>query len=111
MTPDAPNIRHGYAIATWSKRLIAHLIDSAISLGAILAIVIGLVIEIANAVADSGEASFFARALTGDLAWLLISSIAGDWGRPLYLAGIIALIIYTLWWLVTLHPARVGVNP
>ena len=86
MTTESSNIRHGYALATWLQRLIAHLIDRLIVGAIVLVGLFGLAVGVASRVADEDAspksdwvpfvAQIIARALEGDWGWGLVAAAA-----------------------------------
>ena len=95
MTPDASNIRHGYALATWLQRLIAHLIDRLIVGAIILAGLLGVTAAwIANSYEGEGTP-------VGD--WGPFNGVPfASWGWPLTAAAAVAFLIYAVWFLSAL---------
>ena len=100
MTTESSNIRHGYALATWLQRLIAHLIDRLIVGAIVLVGLFGLAVGVASRVADedaspkSDWVPFVAR--------FIARALEGDWGWGLAAAAALAFLIYAAWFLSAL---------
>ena len=94
MTPNPSNIRHGYALATWLQRLIAHLIDRLI-VGAI--ILAGLLGVTAAWIASTGNGK-----PEGDWGQFNGVTLEAWWGWALAAAAAVAFLIYAVWFLSAL---------
>lgn len=95
MTADPFSIRHGYALATWLQRLIAHIIDRVIVGAIVLVLVFGLVVGIAGGDAQDGTAAAYRIPL-------IERPFAGDWGWGLVCSSALAFLIYAAWFLAAL---------
>lgn len=95
MTTEPSNIRHGYLLATWLQRLIAHVIDRVI-VGAILLVsLFGMAVGLASGAMQDGAAD-------RDRLPLIERPFAGDWGWGLVAAAAFAFLVYAMWFLVAL---------
>ena len=96
MTPNASDIRHGYLLATWLQRLVAHVIDRVIVGAIVLTGLFGMAwawIEI-NAHGREGDWGPF-NGVVFDSSWAY-------WGWGLAIAAAFALLVYAAWFLVAL---------
>ena len=94
MTPNPSNIRHGYTLATWLQRLVAHLIDRLI-VGAI--ILAGLLGVTAAWIASTGNGK-------PEFDWGQFNGVTLEawWGWALATAAAVAFLIYAIWFLSAL---------
>ena len=95
MTPDASNIRHGYPLATWLQRLIAHVIDRVIVVTILLVSLFGMAVGLASGATQGGMGD-------GDRLPLIERPFAGDWGWGLVAVAAFAFLIYAMWFLAAL---------
>ena len=95
MTPDPSNIRHGYLLATWLQRLIAHVIDRVIVVTILLVSLFGMAVGLASGSMQGGMGD-------GDRLPLIERPFAGDWGWGLVAVAAFAFLIYAMWFLAAL---------
>ena len=95
MTNASSNIRHGYPLATWLQRLIAHVIDRIIVLTVVLVALFGLAVGAAGGAAQDGT-------VAADRIPLIDRPFVGDWGWGLAAAAAFAFLVYAMWFLAAL---------
>ena len=95
MTNVPSNIRHGYSLATWLQRLIAHIIDRVAVLAIVLVALFGLAVGVASGSMEGGT-------VAADRIPLIERQFAGDWGWGLIAAAAFAFLVYAVWFLAAL---------
>ena len=96
MTPDTSDIRHGYLLATWLQRLIAHVIDRVIVGAIVLAGLFGMAWAWIASKSERAEGDWgpFNGVVFSDWEY---------WARGLVAAAVFAFLVYAAWFLAALR--------
>ena len=108
-TPASPDpsgiIWQGYSPATWAQRLAAQLLDGLFLVGGVMSAILGVLIVMASNV-DDDLAKAIAR--EWDAPWLVpvLAAFREDMGWGLFFLGSAAMLIYGVWFLISLADGR-----